>query len=186
MPLNTRGRLPQIFIKEAKVVRRPLIDDREFQPRLAFGFAQTTQGISPNELPALGGLVLTEAKPDCIMPIVRHGKDGDDPVLAHWNFEMGKMVAFTSGWWPKWGADWVAWDKFGKFWAQVLRWAMRQEASGDFDVMTRLDGNKGHVVVEALNKDASYLNFLTITGRLLTPSLDQKKLYLTQTGPGRY
>lgn len=180
------SRLPQIFIKEAKVVRRPLIDDREFQPRLVFNFAQTTQGIDPKELPPLGGLVLTEAKPDCIMPIIRHGKDGDDPVLAHWNYEMGKMVVFTSGWWPKWGADWVAWDKFGKFWAQVLRWAMRQEASGDFDVMTRLDGNKGRVVVEALNKDASYLNFLTINGRLLTPTLEQKKLYLTQTGPGRY
>ncbi len=180
------NRLPQIFIKEAKVVRRPLIDDREFQPRLAFSFAQTTQGIAPDELPPLGGLVLTEAKPDCVMPIIRHGKDGDDPVLAHWNYEMGKMVAFTSGWWPKWGADWVAWDKFGKFWAQVLRWAMRQEASADFDVMTRLDGNKGRVVVEALNKDASYLNFLTIAGRLVTPTMDLKKIYLTQTGPGRY
>ena len=180
------ARLPQIFVKEAKVVRRPLIDPQPFQPQLVFNFAQTTQGINPNELPPLGGLVLTEAKPDCVMPIVRRGKDGDDPVLAHWNCELGKMAVFTSGWWPQWGADWVAWDKFGKFWAQVLRWAMRQEAAADFDVLTRLDGNKGRVVIEALNKDASYLNFLTVTGRLLTPSLDQKKLYLTQTGPGRY
>ncbi|HSW45246.1 MAG TPA: glutamine amidotransferase, partial [Phycisphaerae bacterium] len=180
------NRLPQIFVKEAKVVRRPLIDNQEFRPQLVFNFAQTTQGISPNELPPLGGLVLTEAKPDSLVPIIRRGRDGDDPVLAHWNYEMGKMVAFTSGWWTNWGTDWVAWDKFGKLWAQVLRWAMRQEASADFDVLTRMDGNTGRVVVEALDKDASYLNFLSFNGRLLTPTLEQKKIYLTQTGPGRY
>jgi hypothetical protein len=52
--------------------------------------------------------------------------------------------------------------------------------------MTRLEGKKGRVVIEALNKDASYLNFLRISGRLITPSSDLKPLYLTQTGPGRY
>ncbi|MBP7937693.1 MAG: VWA domain-containing protein [Phycisphaerae bacterium] len=179
-------KLPQIFMKEAKVVRKPLIDDRVFSPRLVFDFAQITQGINDRDLPRLGGLVLTEPKPDCIMPIVRRSQDGNDPVLAHWNYEMGKMAVFTSGWWPKWGTDWSNWAKYGKFWAQLLRWAMRQEESADFDVMARIDGNKGHISIEALNKDATYLNFLRFSGRLTTPSMEAKTLAVTQTGPGRY
>ena len=181
------NKLPQIFMKEAKVVRKPLIDDAHpFKPRLVFDFAQITQGISDSELPPLNGLVLTEAKPDCIMPMIRRGQDGNDPVLAHWNYEMGKMAVFTSGWWPKWGKDWSNWPKYGKFWAQLIRWAMRQEESADFDVMARIDGNRGHISIEALNKDATYLNFLKFAGRLTSPSMDTKTLAVTQTGPGRY
>ncbi len=186
-PCKNPRQLPQIFVKEAKVVRRPLIDDRRFSPSMDFAFAQTVLGISGSELPALGGLVLTEPKADIIMPLVRKTRDGkNDPVLAHWNCEMGKMAVFTSGWWPKWGSDWAGWPKFGKFWAQVVRWAMRQAGSADFDIATRLEGDKGKVVIEALNKDASYLNFLQIRGLLTLPSMESKPLHLTQTGPGQY
>ncbi|MHC4443169.1 MAG: VWA domain-containing protein [Planctomycetota bacterium] len=178
-------RLPQIFVKEAKIVKRPLIDEREFKPALVFP-TQTTLGIANQELPPLGGLVLTTPKPDCSMPIARKTSDGNDPVLAHWNYEMGKMAVFTSGLWKKWGNQWAAWPKFGKFWAQLIRWTMRQPGSADFDVLTRLEGKKGRVVIEALNKDASYLNFLRISGKLVTPSAETKPLYLNQTGPGRY
>ncbi len=177
--------LPQIFVKEAKVVKRPLVDDRPFTPRLPFSFAQTTQGLSDGELPGLGGLVLTSPKPDAVVPMIRRSTDGDDPVLAHWNYEMGKMAVFTSGWWPKWGTDWVAWEKFGKFWAQLVRWAMRQSGSGDFDIYARVEGTQGRISIEALNKDASYLNFLNFRGRLVGPS-DEKPLSVTQTGPGQY
>src|SRR5690606_1068707 len=133
------------------------------------GMSQTTLGISPDELPPLGGLVLTTPKADAVMPLIRKSTDGDDPLLAHWHYEMGKMAVFTSGWWPKWGTDWAAWEKYGKFWAQLVRWGMRQTGSADFDIATRVDGNVGRVSIEALNKDASYLNGLNFRGKVLTP-----------------
>jgi len=179
-------RLPQIFVKEAKVIRRGLIDEHAFQPILVDSFAQTVEGLAAVELPPLDGLVLTQPKPDCLVPIVRRGEEGDDPVFAQWNIEMGKVVAFTSGWWPRWGRQWAAWERFGKFWAQVVRWVARQEASADFDVVTRVEGQTGHVLVEALDKEAGYLNFLHFTGRVLTPELEMERLALFQTGPGRY
>jgi uncharacterized membrane protein len=179
--------LPQIFIKEAKVIRRPLIDEHRFTPQVATSIAQTLQGIAGGELPDLGGLVLTEPKADIMLPLVRKNADGrDDPLLAHWNYEMGKMTVFTSGLWKKWGADWAGWEKFGKFWAQVVRWTMRQAGSADFDVATRIEGNTGKVVIEALKKDASYLNFLQINGLLTLPNMESRPLQLIQTGPGQY
>ena len=176
--------LPQIFVKEAKVIKRPLIHDEPFQPQLV-SFAQTVQGIGTT-LPPLGGMVMTQKKPDAVMPIARVSSDGNDPVLAHWNYEMGKMAVFTSGWWPRWGTDWAAWEAYGKFWKQIVEWAMRQSGSADFDIITRLEGKKGRVVIEALNKDAGYLNFLNIIGKVTTPDMASRNLYLTQTGPGTY
>ncbi len=177
--------LPQIFVKESKVIKRSLLDERTFQPRIV-GFSQAIQGIRSEDLPQLDGLVLTSPKNDITMPIIRRGADGDDPVLAYWNYEMGKMAVFTSGWWTKWGARWASWESFGKFWAQLVRWATRQQGSADFDIVTRLEGGQGKIMIEALNKDASYLNFLRIQGRLTTPAMETEPLHLYQTGPGRY
>ena len=182
--------VPQIFVKEARVVKRALVDNREFHPALTTAFDELTPGLAGAAIPSLGGLVLTERKPDALVPIIRKGKDEgevvEDPVLAHWNFEMGKMAVFTSGMWKLWGADWAAWGNFGKFWAQIVRWAMHEQSAANFEIIPRLEGNRGKLVIEALNKDASYLNFLQIRGKLVTPSLDRRDLYLTQTGPGRY
>lgn len=198
--------VPQIFIKEARVVKRALIDPRQFNPALTTVFDDLVSGLGTAALPPLGGLVLTERKPNALVPIIRAGEDMgekiEDPVLAYWNFEMGRVVVFTSGLWPKWGADWSNWGNFGKFWAQVVRWAMHGDdavsvsggedgegggrGAASFDIMTRLEGDRGKVVIEALNKDASYLNFLQISGKMVPPAGQARPLYLTQTGPGRY
>jgi len=179
--------LPQIFIKEAKVIRRTLLSEEPFTPAVAQYDMQTVQGIADGPMPKLGGLVLTDPKADIIMPLVRKGADKTtDPLLAYRRYEMGKMAVFTSGLWKKWGAEWAEWERFGRFWSQLIHWCMRQSSGMDFDVATRLDGNTGKIVVEALKKDASYLNFLQIGGRLVLPNMDTQPLQLVQTGPGQY
>lgn len=200
-------KVPQIFVKEARVVKRALIENRQFTPALTSSFDDVVSGLAGSQLPPLGGLVLTERKADAMVPIIRYGTDSgekvEDPVLAYWNFEMGRMAVFTSGFWPTWGSDWSSWGNYGKFWAQVIRWAMHGDdtsagsngSSGgeggakraaSFDITTRLEGDRGKVVIEALNKDASYLNFLRISGKMVPPIGDTQPLYLAQTGPGRY
>ncbi|MHC4563976.1 MAG: VWA domain-containing protein, partial [Planctomycetota bacterium] len=50
--------LPQIFIKEAQVIRRSLILEESFTPQVAFGLSETIKGL-PMPLPTLDGYVLT-------------------------------------------------------------------------------------------------------------------------------
>ncbi|MGB2985098.1 MAG: VWA domain-containing protein, partial [Phycisphaerae bacterium] len=111
MARNPR-QLPQIFVKESKVVRRPLIIDEPFPPQILHAYSELLAGVDPDAaLPQLGGMVLTSAKqsPNVIVPIVRMTDDGEDPVLVHWQYELGKTVAFTSGYWPVWGEAWTRW-----------------------------------------------------------------------------
>ena len=182
--------LPQIFMKESKVVRRPLIIDEPFRPQIHHVDSDLLGGITPgpNALPLLGGMVLTSVKPspNVLLPIIRATDDGDDPVLAHWQYELGKTVAFTSGHWPIWGRAWTEWDKFAKFWAQIVRWTMRQETPANFETYTKVEGNKGKIVIDALDKDASYLNFLELRSNVICPDNKAIPLNFTQTCPGHY
>ncbi|MBI5865332.1 MAG: FixH family protein [Planctomycetes bacterium] len=178
--------LPQIFMKESRVVRRSLVQETEFVPQLTGVPSTLVQGLKGDAVPPLRGYVLTTAKPLAQIPMVRPTDDGQDPILAHWQVGLGKTVAFTSGLWPRWGADWAEWPKFSKLWAQIARWASRQAAAAALDVSTSVQGGKARIRIDALDKDAAALNFMNIEGMLVDPRSDSKALRLTQTGPGRY
>ena len=182
--------LPQIFSKESSIVRRPLIVEESFRPQLISASADLLGGLRAGQrgLPELGGMVLTSAKqsPNVLVPIVRATDDGEDPVLAYWQYELGKTVAFTSGYWSEWGKQWMPWPRFAKFWAQVVRWTMRQESPANFDTYTKVDGNRGRIVIDALDKDASYLNDLQLRANLVNPGADAVPIHFVQTGPGHY
>jgi len=113
-------------------------------------------------------------------------EDGDDPLLAHWQCELGKTVAFTSGYWPVWGEAWTRWPQFAKFWAQMVRWTMRQDTPANFDTHTRVEGNRARITVDALDKDASFLNNLQLKTNVLGPDGQSAPVIFTQTGPGHY
>lgn len=183
------SQLPQIFTKESKVVRRTLIVEDPFQPQLVQPDSAVVAGLAPGDfIPQLDGLVLTARKenPNVFIPLVKSTEDGLDPVLAHWQYELGKTVAFTSGYWPRWGQGWTQWGKFAKLWSQIVRWTMRQDTPANFDTYTRIDGDKARVVIDALDKDAGYLNNLTLRSRLVGPDNRPVDVRFTQTGPGKY
>ncbi len=181
--------LPQIFSKESKVVRRPLIIEETFTPQVLFSQNDLLPGISAqSSIPPLGGLVLTSPKqsPNVIIPLVRSTTDGNDPVLIYWHYELGKAVAFTSGYWPNWGQSWTSWPQFAKVWAQITRWTMRQESLANFDTHTKIEGNRAHIVIDAMGKDAGYLNHLIQKARIVGPNNEVLPVQFTQTGPGKY
>ncbi|MFQ5806964.1 MAG: glutamine amidotransferase, partial [Phycisphaerae bacterium] len=181
------AKLPQIFIKESRIVRRSLINENPFTPRLVSALPTTVAGLAGEPIPQLGGYVVTTAKPLAQVPLVRATQDNEaDPVLAHWQVGLGKAVAFTSGMWTRWGAQWVEWPKFSKFWAQLVRWASRQSAAAAFDVTTSTRGGKGKIRIDALDKNAAAINFMNIEGTLVKPNHESEPLHLTQTGPGVY
>lgn len=183
------NQLPQIFVKESKTVRRPLIIDEQFQPQVKDAFSDLLgSGRGMFRTPPLGGMVLTSPRdnPNVIMPLVRQSEEGFDPVLVHWQIELGKAVAFTSGWWPVWGGEWTAWPAFARFWAQVVRWSMRQDSPANFDTYARVEGSRGKIVIDALDKDATYLNNLELRAKVVGADGKAKPIEFTQHGPGNY
>ncbi len=186
-PINANpNQLPQIFIKEATIVRRTLINEPDggIPVRTLDNSDEMVKGLG--EAPPLKGQVLTSRKndPKVVMPLAS-GKN-NDPVLAHWQTGLGKAAVFTGDAHTRWGAAWVASSVYSKFWAQVVRSVARPPMSTDFDVQTTISGDKGKVIVEALNRDQAFLNFLSIAGTVSGPDLKTSNIRLVQTGPGTY
>jgi len=179
------AQLPQIFVKEASVIRRSMIyEDRDGIPVQPSRYSELIKGIS--SFPPVYGLVLTSRKHDPQISVpLSVGKFGD-PLLAHWQTGLGKAVVWTSDAHDSWAANWVASGDYAKFWAQIVRGVSRPPQSSDFDVQTESDGIKGHITVEAVGKDSTFLNFLSMRGHVVGPDASQQEVHLVQTGPGTY
>ncbi|MBI3191322.1 MAG: hypothetical protein HYZ36_01570, partial [Pedosphaera parvula] len=184
---RTPESLPAIFFKEASVVKKSLIWDKEpFQPKMLH-VTTPLSGISASQIPPLLGYVVTSARnsPLVEVPIIAPREDRD-PIFAQWRYGLGKSVAFTSDAKNRWGKEWVAWPEFSRFWAQTARWCMRDSSSWDYHVQTRIEGSEGRIVVDAVNDRGDFENFLEIAGTVTSPDIKNQSIHLSQTGPGRY
>ncbi len=176
------AQLPQIFLKEAMVILKSAIYEEPFQPVLTAP-TEPVRGIPAGEFPTLRGYVATTAKPRAEVPLV---SDKGDPVLAHWQFGLGRAVAFTSDARAKWAQDWLGWPRYRPFWAQVAQWALRRLDAADFNTEVTVDTAGGIVSVEALDAEGNYRNFLNLLAVVVSPRGERQTVRLEQTGPGRY
>ncbi len=182
--------LPRIYQKEARSISRPLIfeQQRPWQPKLNYPKTEPVIGI-PEELPPITGIVLCSAKENELVeiPIVSPLPTGQlNPVLAHWTYGLGRSVAFTSDAGRRWAKAWPDWQSYAAFWSQVIRWSMRPADRGNLTLNVRRDQGRIKVVVDALDKNDQFLNFLQIRGTVLNPDLKAAPVILEQTAPGRY
>ncbi len=188
-PINANpNQLPQIFVKEATVVRRSLITEDNNGIKLLRTPSSSDMIKGIGEFQPVKGMVLTSRKnnPQIEIPIVA-GKN-NDPVLAHWQTGLGRAAVYTSDANNQWGAWWVGSPDYNKLWAQIVRGVARPPMSTLFDIATTQSGDKGHIRVEALNKDSGFQNFLNIAGKVAGPDPNKPPLdvRLVQTGPGIY
>lgn len=181
-PPSASSQLPQIFIKEAATVRRALIFEEPFKPVVQLS-SEIIKGIAPDEFPTLRGYVLTTPKQLAEIPLVSQNKD---PVLAHWQFGLGRAVAFTSDANARWAAHWLGWPKYKQFWAQVVRWCARSVEQAGLRARAEVVEDRARVVVDAIDEQGRFRNGLKFVGVLVTPDHKEIVLHVVQTGPGRY
>ncbi|MGA2557056.1 MAG: glutamine amidotransferase, partial [Verrucomicrobiota bacterium] len=181
-PVDSPNDLPQIFIKEASVILKSAIFEEPFKPQTAMS-SEMVKGIGPAEYPQLLGYVCTTPKSRAEIPLVTQK---GDPLLAHWQFGLGRAVAWTSDAKAKWAADWLGWDKFRQFWLQVAQWSLRRIEAADFTTEVAVEKGEGHISVEAIDPRGNYRNFLNLDVLVVSPKGQEQTIRLEQTGPGHY
>jgi len=184
VPPGQEATLPQIFIKEAQTVKRSLIwEGAAFSPAVVDRTVESMRGIG-GPMPGLTGYVVA-ADREGLSQVVMRAK-GKDPLLAMWQYGLGRSVAFTSEANPRWASAWVAWPQFRSFWEQQVRWAMRPAGSPNVKVTTETRGDRTTIGVQAYGSKGQPLNFANFIGRLIQPDGTVKEITLPQAGPGRY
>jgi len=180
--VDSASDLPQIFVKEASVILKSAIFEEPFSPQTK-SLSEITKGIGPKDYPQLLGYVCTTPKGRAEVPLVTQK---GDPLLAHWQYGLGRAVAFTSDARAKWAAKWMGWDKFQQFWRQIAQWSLRRVDAADFNTEVAVEKGEGHVSVEAIDADGHYRNFLNLQLLVVSPKGEKQVLPLSQTGPGHY
>jgi hypothetical protein len=179
-------RLPAMFIREMSIGSRNLIAEGTFKPQLRRDAAGP---VAPDlaDLPPLGGAVITAPREGLSQyPIVRVSEEGTDPILAHWNHGLGKVVAFTSDTTGRWGSAWVAWSGFQPFWERVVRWLMRPAAPESLVLRTRIDGDDAIVELDSTGMNPSSMPFGRAEARVVMPDGSVQRLPMVQKGIGRF
>ncbi len=178
--IQNPAQLPQIFVKEAAVILKSAIYEEPFTPKTIAG-SELTRGLGA--YPLLQGYVCTTPKPRAELPLV---SDKGDPLLAHWQYGLGRAVAWTSDAKPRWAKAWLGWSQYRQFWSQIAQWSLRRVENADFTTDLAIDKGEGQLSVEALDEKGEYRNFLNLQTVVVSPKGERLTVRLEQTGPGRY
>ena len=168
--------LPEVLTEAVRETRRYIVQE-PFQPVIVVPNAPIVLGIGIP--PELQGYVSTTEKEAAQVFIHSHK---DEPILAGWNFGLGKSVAWTSDVQPVWAKAWISWENFGKFWGQAVNWILpATDTEVDFDLSVSLQ----HGVAQA-NIDTRTASQASYKLHVVTPEGTSESVEMQQQTPTRY
>lgn len=178
----TVAQIPAIFAQETVLATRSYILEESFVPALTSS-SPIMDGIT--SAPPLLGYVATSPKQTA--EIILSGPDPyRDPILAAWQYGLGRSVAFTSDAAARWGANWVNWDGFVRFWDQAVRWTITEGTNSNVEAQVVMEGEQARLVVDARDDSGAFLNGLDLQFSLVDPEGAPSLTALRQVAPGRY
>ncbi len=194
-------RLPQLIVNDTRAVggevrpgegtARETVESRA--PQLGEE-SQIVRGFSQEEFPLLREVPETHLKPGADLVLYLPEGTGRRPLLSTWQVGLGRAAAFPFDPSGAGAEGWIAWRGFGKFWSQLVRWAIREEAPWEtrqtvryeegnpfLEVQTFEDFEEGTIVAEVFTsaQSAVDLPLVPVASRLYRSPLPP-------LAPGRY
>lgn len=175
--------IPQIFAKETIEASKSAINEDPFVPMVVRA-TPVLAGIDMETAPFLYGYVVT--RPKATSEIILTTSETGDPLLAWWRYGLGTTAAFSSDVQSRWAEEWLAWDGFSPFWAQVIRHCMKKQESSGIVVDIRQSAGTAEVIIDAVDHDGAYINDATTDVTILSPGSKTQSVPALQVAPGRY
>jgi len=152
--------LSRIFAQEVYLAQKEYIVNRVFTPLI-----KNTGSILDTELqdglPAMAGYTATSIKPEAIQ--VLSSDQDNDPVLACWQYGLGRTAAFTSDVTNQWTGNYASWSGYPAFWKGIINWVTDIAEDGGSKVEVAQEGSKGKIVYTTPEYSAETKVIATIT-----------------------
>jgi len=166
--------IPQIFSNETVMASRTFIVDKVQVPKVT-GAGNWTSLRQP--LPPLRAYIATTPKQTAEVSLLSMD---EDPILARWQYGLGRTVAWTSDLEGKWAAEWVGWAGNSRLWNEIVAWTLPQIEDGVWKTQTQLEGGNGKVTV-TLPGDAAMPQELEAV--VLNQQMERQVIRLRPTAP---
>ena len=168
--------LPKIFTKETTLAGKTYLNQRSFYPALGI-VSPILTGIE--SLSPLDGYISTTAKPraDVIL-----ASDTDEPVLAAWQYGLGRTVAWTTDAAGMWTANWLADGTGEALLRNAVSWTLRRQDGGNVTLDVAMDGKDSVLTLTTALAD----NVTAVTGVLTGADGAEHALEFRAAAPGTF
>jgi Mg-chelatase subunit ChlD/uncharacterized membrane protein len=175
--------IPKVTTRETRIASGSPVVEGTIPPQLV-GTSAVLKGFAPAQLPPLRGYVVSSPREGAQILLA---SDRGDPLLAHWQYGLGRVVAWLSD--AKstgWASAWVSWPEFRRFWAQVVRWALPAPADPNIQPQVTVEGTMVTVRADVVEDDGSFKDLADLRVDVVGPGLREADRPLRQVAPGRY
>ncbi|HEY6284843.1 MAG TPA: glutamine amidotransferase, partial [Ktedonobacteraceae bacterium] len=179
---NNPNTIPQILLNETKQAAKRAFIEEPFVPAIITPHPILT-GLG--SLPQLTGYVATTPKPTAQIVLTSHL---DDPVLAVWQYGLGRVVAWTSDALGLWTANWLQWSDAARWWANLVTWTI-STPNNQLIVNSEIVGGNGHIIVDIPPETSAIsgsVNQQQVQVKIIAPDLSQQAIALQPTAPERW
>jgi uncharacterized membrane protein len=181
-PVVNVGEIPNILAQETVLATRSYIEEGDFAITVTANNPLLT-GLS--QPPNLHGYIATTER-NTAQVVLTAPQPFDDPILAVWQYGLGRTVAFTSDATGRWASDWVGWGDFSRFWGQVVNYSIIESAGNNIETRVTMIDGQAHIEVDARAEDGSFLNNLILQASITDPNGVNQMIPLQQSAPAMY
>jgi Mg-chelatase subunit ChlD len=172
--------VPSIFLQETVIAAGRDIVEGRFTPSVAL-LTPAVRGLGA--LPPLYGYNGTTIKETA--RTILSTPDGA-PLLAQWQYGLGRVVAWTSDLKGQWARDWVGWSEFPHFVGSFVDLLLPARDTGTLALRGSTAGDQAALELTAQDEQGRPLNDIALEGRLIDPANQGTPLQFSQIGAGRY
>ncbi len=169
--------IPKIFTKETYMAARSYINNETFYPQ-ARGGSAILAGIE--SVPSLDGYLTTTIKGGAVPVLV--SRQDDDPILAYWDYGLGKVAAWTSDAKGIWTERWLKWEQAASFWLNTISSVLPGSSGEGGRIETGRTGNTGHIAVSTDEQDSGSEIYAVV----VNPDGGESRVRMLPSRPGYY
>ena len=170
--------IPKIFTKETFLAGKSYLNNRTFTPKLT-AYSPILSEI--DSIPSLDGYVATTAKSTAR---IIFSSDQDDPILATWQYGLGRTAAWTSDAKGMWTSSWMQWQQSPRFWKNLISWLLQKKVKDDYTITGGVVNGKGNLEL-TLPADERLENE-TVEATVVSPEGKEETVKLEPISPGVY
>lgn len=139
--------IPSILSRETAMISRTYIEDHPFYPTIYN--KDRWNHLFADGVPQMNAYIGTTAKQTAS---VIAESELEDPVLAEWQYGLGRTIAFTSDSTGAWTGDWARWNNWSNFWQTSVSRLLPTYNEIPYDI--RLDKEQSFVITDPTNQAA--------------------------------
>nr|WP_255639780.1 VWA domain-containing protein [Aquibacillus saliphilus] len=167
--------IPTILSRETALITRTYIEDDSFFPNIV---SDQWGSHFDSGVPEMNAYIATNPKGRAQQVLT---SEKDDPVLARWQYGLGKTVAWTSDLSGEWSGNFPKWTNWSPLWNDIVTWTFPQYQKKTYEIAKQIEGNNVTLDVTAADYQSSSLN-----ASLVSEKGEEVNLHLQPKAPGEY